>query len=69
MGWTPASLPIDKLYFSKMCDALNGNGYDPDRAAALWNRAFRQDMEARKELRANTGLYGMTVISEDGQWH
>lgn len=46
MGWTPKGLPIDNLYFSKMCDALKANGYDADRAANLWDRAFNMDLEA-----------------------
>ncbi len=68
MGWSPQTIPLDRQIFLKLSDALKANGYGPERAARLWDRVFRGDSAATKELRVNTGAFGIVSISEDGDW-
>ena len=61
-------IPRKDPTFLQLCDALKLGGYDVDRAARLWHLVFIGDVDARQELRTNTGLYGAVFPADNGEW-
>jgi hypothetical protein len=68
LGWPPDMIPRKDPTFLQLCDALKLGGYNVDRAAQLWHSVFTGDIDARQELRANTGLYGAVFLADNGEW-
>lgn len=65
LGYPANQMPPIKV-FKPLCDALKVNGYDAGRAAALWVKCLRDnDPEAIKELKSNTGAYGIILFEPD----
>lgn len=57
-GYVPKDIPPFK-FFKPVCDALKSNGYDAARAADLWDRCFKNDEVAIRELHDNSGVWGI----------
>ena len=68
LGWPADMIPRRDPTFLQLCDALKLSGYDAARAAQLWHLVFSGDIEARQELRTNTGLYGAVFLADSGEW-